>query len=46
MKSCVREDSVKNVYTEHFSHGKFVLCTNSQIVGKNEDSVKKTAFLG
>lgn len=46
MKSCVREDSVKNVYMEHFLHGKFVLCKNSQIVAKNEDSVKKTAFLG
>lgn len=44
MKLCVSEDSVENAYMEHFSYGKFVFCTNLQIVGKHKDSVEKLRF--
>lgn len=46
MKLCASEDSAKNAYIEHFSHGEFVFCTNLQVGGKNEDSVKKLHFFG
>lgn len=29
------ENSVKNSYMNHFLHGKFVRCTNSQIMEKH-----------